>query len=263
MPESEFEVAAIKWPCGDARGSTALHFETGGRVTATCMPLMSLIQRAWGLSGDEKPVGTPKWLEDASNSTKYNITIAAKAPEGITPDPQHNQQASDLLNQMLRKLLIDRYRMKVHYEDRQVDGPTLVAVKPKLTRAEANRTGCDRQSENQGRGLIVKLACRNMTMTQWAEQIRAYDIDIIYPVVDSTGLEGSWDFNLTYDTFAGLAARFPAVNRAGADSQAADPTGSLSFADALEKELGLKLEMRKRSTPVLVIDHMEEKPIEN
>ena len=33
--------------------------------------------------------------------------------------------------------------------------------------------------------------------------------------------------------------------------------------DAVNKELGLKLEKTKRSYPVLVIDHMEETPTEN
>jgi uncharacterized protein (TIGR03435 family) len=33
--------------------------------------------------------------------------------------------------------------------------------------------------------------------------------------------------------------------------------------DAVEKQLGLKLEMRKRTYPVFVIDHIEEKPTEN
>ncbi len=44
---------------------------------------------------------------------------------------------------------------------------------------------------------------------------------------------------------------------------AADPTGGISFIDALEKQLGLKLEKHKRPVRVLVIDHIEEKPTEN
>jgi uncharacterized protein (TIGR03435 family) len=40
--------------------------------------------------------------------------------------------------------------------------------------------------------------------------------------------------------------------QAGADA--------ISIFDTLDKQLGLKLEMRKRSRPVLVIDHVEEKP---
>jgi uncharacterized protein (TIGR03435 family) len=31
----------------------------------------------------------------------------------------------------------------------------------------------------------------------------------------------------------------------------------------VNKQLGLKLEMRKRAMPVLVIDHVEEKPTDN
>jgi uncharacterized protein (TIGR03435 family) len=39
--------------------------------------------------------------------------------------------------------------------------------------------------------------------------------------------------------------------------------GSLSFIDAIKKELRLKLEAHKRREPVLVIDHIEEKPKDN
>jgi uncharacterized protein (TIGR03435 family) len=35
------------------------------------------------------------------------------------------------------------------------------------------------------------------------------------------------------------------------------------MAQALEKQLGLKLELQKRPMPVLVIDHVEQKPTEN
>jgi uncharacterized protein (TIGR03435 family) len=31
----------------------------------------------------------------------------------------------------------------------------------------------------------------------------------------------------------------------------------------VEKQLGLKLEMQKRSMPVIVIDHLEQKPTDN
>jgi len=42
-----------------------------------------------------------------------------------------------------------------------------------------------------------------------------------------------------------------------------DPTGGLSFFDAIEKQLGLKLEKQKRPMPIIVIDHIEQTPIEN
>src|SRR5207237_1370662 len=142
-------------------------FEAGGRVTATCMPLLSLIKQAFNLAPFEQPAGIPKWLN--SNSTDSNISIAAKAPAGIAPDPQYNAQARDILNAMLRALLVDRYKMATHYEDRPMDAHTLVAVKPKLMKADpANRTGCARQNQQQqGQSLMVRLVCQNMTMTQF------------------------------------------------------------------------------------------------
>jgi uncharacterized protein (TIGR03435 family) len=39
--------------------------------------------------------------------------------------------------------------------------------------------------------------------------------------------------------------------------------GAVSLADAINKQLGMKLEMRKRMLPVRVIDHIEEKPTAN
>jgi len=264
LPPPQFEVASIKWPCNDNISMTP-RFEAGGRVTATCMPLLTLIKLAWSLANFEEPAGVPKWLGD--NSTGHNISIAAKAPAGVAPDPQSNAQARDTLNAMLRALLMDRYRMKVHYEDRPMDAHTLVAVKPKLVKADpANRTGCTRQNQpQQGRAIVVRLVCQNMTMAQFAEQIPAYDSDIYFPVPDGTGISGAWDFTLNYDGLAGLTARFPqfGATAPNANGDAADPSGSVSFAGAIEKQLGLKLEVHKRPEPVLVIDHIEEKPTEN
>jgi len=50
---------------------------------------------------------------------------------------------------------------------------------------------------------------------------------------------------------------------AGGVPAASDPTGGLSLFDALNKQLGLKLETHNRTMPVLVIDHVEEKPTDN
>ena len=44
---------------------------------------------------------------------------------------------------------------------------------------------------------------------------------------------------------------------------ASDPNGSVTLFEAIEKQLGLKLEATKRPVPVFVIDHAEQKPTEN
>jgi uncharacterized protein (TIGR03435 family) len=52
------------------------------------------------------------------------------------------------------------------------------------------------------------------------------------------------------------------VNAPGPDGST-DPSGAISLPDAISKQLGLKLEMRKRPLPVVVIDQMSERPLEN
>ena len=44
---------------------------------------------------------------------------------------------------------------------------------------------------------------------------------------------------------------------------ALDPTGALSLQDAVRRQLGIRLEETKRPVPVLVIDSISEKPLEN
>jgi len=55
----------------------------------------------------------------------------------------------------------------------------------------------------------------------------------------------------------------PAPNPGGESATAADPSGALSLPEAVSKQLGLKLELKKRPMQVLVIDHVNEKPTEN
>jgi uncharacterized protein (TIGR03435 family) len=106
-----------------------------------------------------------------------------------------------------------------------------------------------------------------MTMQQFSEQIPGYDSQVFYPVEDRTGLEGAWDFTLTYNPAANLLANLPrlaALAGKGANpGDPPDPDGALSFREATEKQLGLKFETHKRPEPVLVIDHINDKPTEN
>jgi uncharacterized protein (TIGR03435 family) len=256
-PPTEFEVASIR-PCAGANGSFAPRFESDGRVTATCMPLITLISQAWGLAPFEQLIGAPKWLSGGSSPS---LNILAKAPPGVYMDAQGGQDR-DTLNAMMRALLVDRFKMAIHYEDRPMDAYTLVAVKPKMTKADpSNRTGCTRQTPANGGALALRLVCQNITMTQFAEQMQSFDSNIFYPVLDSTGIEGAWDFTLNYNIMMNVPLLGARVAAPSAD--ASEPSGGISFLDAVEKQLGLKAEMHKRNERVMVLDHIEEKPTEN
>jgi len=108
-----------------------------------------------------------------------------------------------------------------------------------------------------------------MTMAQIGEELQRIASGYIYSsVLDATGIKGSWDFTLSFSsanlTKPGAGGGPPPG--AGATSTTAatsDPNGALSLFDAVSKQLGLKLEKQRRPAPVLVIDHIEEKPTEN
>jgi uncharacterized protein (TIGR03435 family) len=266
-PAPQFEVASIR-PC-DRNAPVVRTPETGSRVTRACVYPTTLIQQIFNVNPTSPQLtGLPKGLADSTDSA---FTVIAEAPEGTIPDGITAAQRNSIINSMMLGLLVDRFKLAYHYEDKPVDAYTLVAVKPKLTRANPeNRTGCTRQV---ALGALPELVCTNITMAQFAEQIQSYEPGIFFPVADGTGLEGAWDFKLTYNPEQYLGAQLQQVfanarARAGVDApapstEASAPTGSTSFFDAVEKQLGLKLEMHKRPAPVLVIDHLEQKPTDN
>jgi uncharacterized protein (TIGR03435 family) len=106
-------------------------------------------------------------------------------------------------------------------------------------------------------------------MAQFADRLLNMGPGLNWPVEDATEIEGGWDFTLTYSR-APIIFNGPDGGRGGdagpagaAIPTAADPSGGLTIFEAIEKELGLKLETRKRTLPVIMIDHLEQKPTEN
>jgi uncharacterized protein (TIGR03435 family) len=147
---------------------------------------------------------------------------------------------------MLRALLVDRFGLETHMEERPAIVYSLVAGRAKLQKADpAERTSCT----PAGTQILMVFECRNMTMAQLAAVLPKFSPgDLMHPVVDATQMEGAWDFTLSF-TPASLA-------RGGSG-------GALGLPEAVDKELGLKLVAQKRSVPVVVIDHVEEKPTDN
>jgi uncharacterized protein (TIGR03435 family) len=260
----EFEVADLK-PSRPGEPAVGLQVTPGGGLETEAMDMRVLLAAAWDIDWDhlERFAGLPKWVESAK------FDIHAKASTNTNGPPvMGSGYIDDDVRLMLRALLIERFKMKVHYEDRLVDAYSLMAPKPgmktvKMKKADpANRGDCReaRTTANDPRDINPALsnliACRNTTMAQFASQLQPLSPDYFaYPVEDATGLTGGWDFSLSFSPAWMLKA-------AGPDG-ASDPNGALSLADAIGRQLGLKLEMRKQMLPVVVIDHIEEKPADN
>ena len=102
-------------------------------------------------------------------------------------------------------------------------------------------------------------------MAEFVEQLPSIGPLYIHnPVIDASGIEGAWDFTLTFSPVppsmmgnGGGGGRGDAPG--GGTVEASEPTTAVSLFDAIERQLGMKPEMYKRNLPVL-IDHVEEKP---
>jgi uncharacterized protein (TIGR03435 family) len=229
-----------------------------GRFTVEGMPMMFLVSRGLDALNNNQIAGLPADF----NALRFNIN--AKLPADVDPD-------IDIVSMgpLLRSLLIDRFRMKYHTEERPQTVYTLTAAKPKMKKADpVSRTGCKTTPGPPGspNGTAV-MTCQNTSMEELAMQLRNASQQIVWPVVDGTGLEGGWDFNLTFSRLAGMNVDGRRGGESGINGGqagvASDPGGGLTIFDAVEKQLGLKLEAGKRPMPVYVIDHIELKPTEN
>jgi uncharacterized protein (TIGR03435 family) len=258
-PPTEFEVAALVPTDPDAR-MFRTQIQPGGRVNIQGMPLKILVQQAWNLRNDML-VGAPSWME----TDRYDIVAKVSSSEPID---------MDAVWPLVRKLLTDRFQMTTHNEERPATAYTLVSVKPKMKKADpATRSHIQNGPPPDGRpratnsALSRVMVCQNVTMTQFAAQLQPMAPGYLQsPVLDTTELEGGWDFTLSFSP-AGMAemggGRRGGDGGAPAVSEASDPGGALSLFDAIEKQLGLKLQAQKRSVSVLVIDRIERKPTDN
>jgi uncharacterized protein (TIGR03435 family) len=265
-PPIEFDVATIK-PSNPSSRVTNFQVQPGGRVNVRGMPLNFLVALAWQVTPDSL-FAAPGWM----SADRWDITAKAPAPSVAGSGDRADNDAAW---PMLRSLLANRFKLQAHFEEKPMEAYTLLAGKPKLKPADpATRTKCqsiassgakdDPRNRNPALSRLVR--CQNMTVTQFAQQLQHIsEAYFHYPVLDATGIEGSFDFVVNFSPVAvALGGRARGGDGAGANAvEASDPNGGITLPEAIEKQLGLKLELQKRPVKVLVIDHVEQKPTEN
>ena len=267
-PPPEFEVASIKPTSPDQQGTRA-QIQPTGMVNVVGMPLRQLMQLAWDLQSEEL-IAAPQWTATA----RFDLVARAFASTTNTDQPPIE---IDTLRQMLRTFLSERFQIKTHVEMREVSGYVLSAPKPRLTKADpASRTRCTEgpaanSADPRNRNPILSrlITCQNMTMAQFAERLLSLANGYVrVPAVDATGLEGGYTFTVNFSPIGVLQGGAGRGGEAGpvaggAALSASEPNGALSLPEALDRQLGLKLELQKRPMEVLVFDHIAEKPVEN
>lgn len=273
-PHLEFEVASVKV---NKSGPTMMGMRTlPTGVNVTNLPLRMIITQAYRLASYQL-VGGPSWID----SERFDIV--AKAPEGSRPDQTPL---------MLRGLLAERFKLKVHGETRETQIYALVPARsdgrlgPKLSKsaddcekilaerraaAEAARAGGAGPVPFTRPGPNEKPVCTiDMRPTPGSDgpplltfrgggqpmQTLVTQISTFLNrrVVDRTALTGLYDFELQFS----MRAQMPLTTQSAAPgtTPAAPIDDGPTMFDAV-RELGLKLESERGPIEHLVIDSVE------
>jgi uncharacterized protein (TIGR03435 family) len=233
-----FEVASVKphiFPKGTfgfSSGAANVKI-SGNRVTATLANIQGLLIYAYGVK-DYQIIGVTK--ADAPWSDFYDI--AATTPGDDTP-------SEDQVRQMVQGLLAERFQLTLHRETKVLPVYDLIVGKNGSKLKESARD--TKSGISVAQGAVSRMVFSNEPISELVRLLNLSAID--RPVLDKTGLTGSYDFTLEF-------------SRGGSNGDAADPDGTSIFT-AVQEQLGLKLDRAKEPTEVLVIDHVESRPSAN
>ena len=232
-PRSTFEVASVKVHQGPLvrEGVYTEGIRMDGLDT-----VFGYILFAYHLK--PRQVSWPPAAEAAVDSTFFDVT--AKAEGGRPP-------GNDEFREMLQALLAERFKLRVHHEPQELPVYALVVGRngPKF-KASAPDASTTAQVHVMGRN--DQLVIPKGTMADLAAMIESSGF-LERTVLDKTGLSGTYDIKLV----------FTPDTRSNRESP--DP-GDISILQAVEEQLGLRLESRKAMLDVLVVDHVE-KPAAN
>jgi len=260
-----FEAASVK-PNNSGESDTSMRRAPGGRLTATNAPLALFITFAYQIQPFQLQ-GGPSWMRTD------RFDIVAKL-EGDAPFVPMSSAEPDPLMLAMRSLLVDRFKLAVHWETQELPIYALVVarsdrklgpnIRPAAVDCAAITAGVPAAAK-EGRvtnpNTADHVAC-GMRNTAGRFQFGGNPLSVFAnglanqvarTVVDRTGLTGNWDFEFTF-----TPERFRQARSTGVDAPpSVDPDGPSLFT-AIQEQLGLKLESTKGPVKVLVIDHVEQ-----
>jgi uncharacterized protein (TIGR03435 family) len=225
-----FDVVSVK-PRKNDDTPIRLDVQPGGRVTAVNIPLKQLIRAAYTLQLDQI-VNAPGWTE----SERFDISGIADRELATTAVWKPGTFAPIQL--LLQSLLADRFRMVVHTETRP--SQVYVLVRDNTTAGKRGPTPAADRCAPACAARITNgsLAWRDVPLPQFAELLSQLTGRV---VTDETGLAGTFDIELQWSP----------------DLQQQAVSDAPSIFTAVQEQLGLRLEPRRGSIPVLVIDSIQ------
>jgi uncharacterized protein (TIGR03435 family) len=278
-----FEVASVKAsPPPDGRGmrvgcNGGPGSKDPGRITCTNMNLANLVTMAYGIAH--------YLLSGLTIADSERFEIVAKLPEGTTKDQ---------VKLMWQKLLAERFKLTVHRENKEIPGYELVVAKGGLKVKESappppatgdvaspvpprsdgppkfqlDKDGFPDLPAGRGASMIMmngkaRWRASDETMEQLASMLGT---QLGQPVKDATGMKGKYDFTLSWanESFAAGRGGVMAGPEGGAPAASlAEPDNGPTLLQAIQSQLGVKLEQKKTPVEILVVDHVEKVPMEN
>jgi uncharacterized protein (TIGR03435 family) len=226
-PPAAFEVASVK-----ASQPGAQSIEPGpSSLTMRHVRMNACI--AWAFNIQEPQIIGLNWLNDVT----FDIFAKSAAPAAET----------DLRN-MLQAVLVDRFKLTFHRETREIPALTLVVSSKghKLKPAEKSGDPSFRTGKMSLTGTGATLG----------ELILFLSRELREPVIDQTGLKGLFNYTLDINAYVTDEMR-----KSGGDGPPLEANSII--AQAMQAQLGLKVEAKKVAVSMLVVDHLEKSPIEN
>lgn len=231
-----FEVATVRPIDTTKRNFITANVYPGGRMSLTSMRLGGLAAAAWMLPNYR--VEGPKGFEVGA------YTIEAQPPEDDSLAPvlvdAFHKRLPEVSLLRLRALLLERFKLRYHFEMREVTAYDLVVGKSghKMRKVPLNdqmRLGCFKTKiESEGRPM-------------WELARDLADFYLNTEVVDKTGLTDAYTYSFSFQ---------PVESTPDPDAEALP-----SLRDGI-KDIGLALVPRRSKARFLVIDYFE-KPASN
>jgi uncharacterized protein (TIGR03435 family) len=199
----------------------------GRRVVVENKPVQDMLMVAYGLQKNQI-IGLPDWAKTER--------LDVDGVPNVDGQPSWPQIAI-----LMRKLLAERFGLKAHHEQREMQVYALTVAKggPKLEKSAGDPNGLPRQDAHTGGG-ERRVGFTNTSMKDLVLELL---IEVDRPVVDQTGLDGRYDFKLVYTK-----------DEANPPADGSAPPGLFT---AIQEQMGLKLEPVKAPADVLVIDKVE------
>lgn len=264
-------------PCGhlDVRAGGDVHIH---------MTLRSMILESQGDFNTHRINDPSNRLDATCWQVHARTTARPGAPVGWN-GPEWNGVDIDSLRKMLRSLLEDYFGLTTHTVELAEPGYALVPSSPKLHAAvRSNRSGCAegpgqfQSGSGAGSGagapdprfsnpLASRLiTCHNVTLAEFATELSRRMVGVTGPIKDGTGIAGRFDLAINFSPgpwFERGALPPKGAGTAPAPSGRADADGGtlIPAAQALATQLGLQLRGQNVSIPVLVVDHVEDRPV--